>query len=92
MPSPLSFPSKSLARQPKPDEQEALVIFLEWSDEQHGFDDDRESIFRLQDDIIKAIDDAQAGEFDGNEFGEGFCALHVWPECLEPVGGSGDRF
>ncbi len=58
--------------------QHALLVYLRLSDEQHGEHDEREDIFSLEDDMSRAIDAAHAGEFDGNEFGEGFCTLYMY--------------
>jgi hypothetical protein len=62
----------------KPQKQQALLVYVRLSDEQHGEHNEREDIFRLEDEMIKAIDDASAGEFDGNEFGGGFCTLYMY--------------
>jgi hypothetical protein len=77
VPSSFSFLSKIFGAKPKSGEQ-ALLVNLRLSDEVHGSHNERENIFRLEDEMSKAIDAGNAGEFDGNEFGEGFCTLYMY--------------
>jgi hypothetical protein len=53
---------------------------------------DLASVFALEDKLEAAIEKAEVGRFDGNEFGNGECVLYMYGpdadqlfECIEPV-------
>jgi hypothetical protein len=56
----------------------AVIIRLELSDRNFGTEAEREAIFELTDRMEAAISAADAGEFDGNEFGGGECTLYMY--------------
>lgn len=58
--------------------EHAVIVHLRLDDDGFGSDEKRESINERQDDLADAIDDAEAGEFDGDEFGEGECVLYMY--------------
>jgi hypothetical protein len=59
-------------------EEQAVLAHLKLSDDEFGSEDERETVFDLEDQLIEAIQKAGAGEFDGNEFGEGYCRLFMY--------------
>ncbi len=72
--------------------EHAVIVHLELSDDRFGSPEERESISKLEDRLAAAIDGAGAGEFDGDEYGQGECVLYMYgPDAdrlfavLEPV-------
>ena len=72
-------------------EEHAVIVSITLAD-QWPSDQEREELHALQDDLGAAIDAADAGEFDGDEWGEGACTIymygpsadHLW-EAIAPV-------
>jgi len=62
---------------PKPPEH-AFILTLKLSNDQFGTKDERERIHKFSDQLESAIESADAGEFDGDEFGEGVCTLYMY--------------
>ena len=58
--------------------EHAVIVHLRLDDDRFGSVEKRESIFELQDALKDAIDEAEAGEFDGDEFGQGECILFMY--------------
>jgi hypothetical protein len=58
--------------------EHAVIVHLKLDDDGFGSAEKRESINELQDELADAIDEAEAGEFDGDEFGEGECVLFMY--------------
>lgn len=55
-----------------------MIVHFGLKGEQFGEIDEREAIFALEEALIKAIDEAGVGEFDGNEFGGGEAVLYAY--------------
>jgi hypothetical protein len=58
--------------------EEALIVYIRLSDEKSGDQKEREAIFKLEDELILRIEKSGAGEYDGNEIGEGFFTLYMY--------------
>jgi hypothetical protein len=58
--------------------EHAVIAHLRLSDPNFGSEQEREAIFALEDRLNVAIERADAGEFDGNEFGDGECTLYMY--------------
>ena len=58
--------------------EQAVLVHLRLRDGRFGSPDERKAIEVLEDQIQFAIDEASAGEFDGNEFGGGECVLFTY--------------
>jgi hypothetical protein len=58
--------------------EQAVIVHLRLRDDLFGSPDERTAIEALEDQIELAIDEASAGEFDGNEFGGGECVLFMY--------------
>ena len=56
----------------------AVLAKLHLSSGDFGTDDDVDSIHDLADQLAEAIDAANAGEFDGEEFGDGQCTFYMY--------------
>ena len=61
----------------KPPEH-AFIVTPKLSDDRFGTDEERERIHEFSDQLEAAIESAGAGEFDGDEFGEGVCSLYMY--------------
>jgi hypothetical protein len=55
-----------------------VIAYLKLSDSRFGSPVDAESIHALSDRLAEAIEQNAAGEFDGDEFGEGECTLFMY--------------
>lgn len=58
--------------------QHAVIIHLPLGDDELGSKEERERVFRLEVALEAAITAADAGEFDGNEFGGGEATLYCY--------------
>ena len=57
--------------------EHCIQVFLKLSTE-HGSDKDRDRIEALTEKFADAIEKYEAGEFDGDEYGGGFCRLFMY--------------
>ncbi len=62
---------------PSPPEH-AVLVHLNLRDDQFGVEAEREAIHAMSDRMDDAIEAANAGEFDGDEFGAGECTLFMY--------------
>jgi hypothetical protein len=58
--------------------EHAVIVRLPLDDAGFGSAERREALNVLEDELINAIALADAGEFDGNEFGQGECAFFMY--------------
>ena len=58
--------------------EQAVRVHLQLSDTQFGSPTEREAIGNLSDRLDEAIRTQEAGEFDGDEFGDGECVLYMY--------------
>ena len=71
--------SKVVASKPEVTKvEQAVIVYLKLSNSEHGTEQEREMIFKLETELEKKIVAASAGEVDGNEFGEGFVTLYMY--------------
>jgi hypothetical protein len=59
-------------------EEHAVIVTLKLSDAAFGDARERDAIHALTDRLDAAIRAAGAGEFDGDEFGDGVCTLYMY--------------
>lgn len=57
--------------------QQAVLVCLKLSDEEIGTSEERQSAFALADRLIQAVQTSDVGEFDDNQFEEGFCTISL---------------
>jgi hypothetical protein len=57
--------------------EHCVQVFLKLSSE-HGSSEEIESIHEFTDELAEAIEQHEAGEFDGDEFGGGVCRLFMY--------------
>lgn len=58
--------------------EQAVTVYLQLSDNGFGSEDEQHRIYDLSDQLAAAIDTQDAGEFDGDEFGDGSCTLFMY--------------
>jgi hypothetical protein len=58
--------------------EQAVLVYLKLSDDEFGDFDERESVFRLEDEVEPIVSSSGIGEYDGHEFGGGFGTLYIY--------------
>jgi hypothetical protein len=59
-------------------EEQALIVWVRLSNDDSGTEQEREKLFKLEDELIPLIEKSGAGEYDGNEIGGGFFTLYMY--------------
>jgi hypothetical protein len=59
-------------------DEHAVIVHLKLGDDRYGSEDERTAVRTLQQTLATAINEAGAGEFDGNEFGGGEAVLYAY--------------
>ena len=59
-------------------DEHAVIVHLKLGDDRYGSEDERAAVRTLKQTLAAAIDDADAGELDGNEFGGGEAVLYAY--------------
>jgi hypothetical protein len=59
-------------------DEHAVIVHLKLGDDQYGSEDERSAVRTLKYALAAAIDSANAGEFDGDEFGGGEAVLYAY--------------
>jgi hypothetical protein len=65
-----------------------VLVHIPLTDQEFGNSAEREAIFALENQLLAAIQAAGAGEFDGNEFGDGQCTLYMYGNDADRLFGS----
>ena len=55
-----------------------MTVYLKLSDGAFGLEEEQNLIYDLSDQLESAISALDAGEFDGDEFGDGQCTLFMY--------------
>jgi hypothetical protein len=58
--------------------EHAVLVYIKLSDDKMGSEKERNDCHALEDRMERSIKTKQAGELDGDEFGEGFCTLYLY--------------
>ena len=58
--------------------EQAVLVYIKLSDNEFGSEEERDGLFELEDRLEQRIIENDAGELDGNEFGEGYCILYMY--------------
>jgi hypothetical protein len=58
--------------------EQAVIVHVPLDDAQFGSNQRRDALHALEDELIEAIELAEAGEFDGNDFGQGECTFFMY--------------
>ncbi|MDN3352911.1 hypothetical protein [Actinomadura sp. DC4] len=59
-------------------DEHAVIVHIELGDDRYGSEDERATVRTLETALRVAIAEADAGEFDGNEFGGGEAVLYAY--------------
>ena len=59
-------------------DEHAVIVHLKLGDDHYGSEDERTAVRTLKYALAAAIDSANAGEFDGDEFGGGEAVLYAY--------------
>ena len=59
-------------------DEHCVQLHFRLSDDTYGSEHEREAVYALQEQLDAAIAEADAGEFDGNEFGGGKAVLFMY--------------
>jgi hypothetical protein len=59
-------------------EEQALIVYIRLKDEKFGTPEERNTIYALEDEMIRVVEKSGAGEYDGNEIGEGFFTMYLY--------------
>lgn len=62
--------------QPKP-QQQAVIVYAKLADHDMG-DEADDLLYELEEDLQDAIEKTGAGEFDGDEWGNGYCTMFLY--------------
>jgi hypothetical protein len=65
--------------------EHSVQIFVRLSDERNGAAPEREKIFELQESIRDLLEEAEVGELDGDEWGEGFCQIFLYGSAADRI-------
>jgi hypothetical protein len=72
--------------------EHAVIAHIRLTEGKFGSETERAALALLAEDLERVIDERQAGEFDGEEFGDGGCVLYMYGpdadrlfEVVEPV-------
>lgn len=63
-------------------EEQALIVTIKLGSATGG-EDERRRIAAMEDELSAAIEKSDAGEFDGDEFGEGVCTIYTYGPSAE---------
>jgi len=74
----VKFFGKKTPPPPPQNPEHAVLVLIKLSDPGFGRPEERDAIHGLADRLKEAIDQAGAGEYDGDEFGEGQCTLYMY--------------
>jgi hypothetical protein len=61
-----------------PRRRQAILIHVKLADDAFGDSGERPALWDLEDELIRMLDATDAGEYDGNEVGEGFFTIYVY--------------
>jgi hypothetical protein len=65
------------------DIEQALIITIPLSDGANGTHEEQQHLFKLEDELMKAIEQSGAGEYDGNEIGGGTFTIYAYGSSAE---------
>jgi hypothetical protein len=61
-----------------PRRRQAILINIKLADDAFGESRERPALWDLEDELIRVLDATDAGDYDGNEVGEGLFTIHVY--------------
>jgi hypothetical protein len=69
-------------------EEQAVILKLKLSSGQMGTDEERQRIHDLEDQLSNAIKRSAVGDFDGDEYGDGYCTIYMYGPSAEALFGA----
>ncbi|HTV83711.1 MAG TPA: hypothetical protein VME18_13785 [Acidobacteriaceae bacterium] len=66
-------------------EEQAVILKLKLASGQMGGSDERERVHVLEDHLADSIKRSAAGEFDGDEYGDGYCTIYMYGTSAEAL-------
>jgi hypothetical protein len=67
---------------PATDEQ-AVIVWIRLANDDSGSPEELEHCFKVEEEVLRAVEDSGAGEYDGNEIGGGFFKLYAYGPSAE---------
>ena len=64
-------------------EEQAVILKLKLVSGPMGNEEERKRITELEDQLANAIKQSSSGDFDGDEYGDGFCTLYMYGPSAE---------
>ena len=64
-------------------EEQAVILAIPFQSGKEGSPEERKRLFALEDELSAAIKESGAGEYDGNEFGEGVFTMYIYGPSAE---------
>ncbi|MGO8986024.1 MAG: hypothetical protein ACLQFM_14665 [Terriglobales bacterium] len=58
--------------------EEALIVKIPFNAQKHGANDEVERLYKLEGELIQALEHSHVGEYDGNEIGEGTFTMYAY--------------
>jgi hypothetical protein len=74
----MSLLGKLFGAKPAAPSDECVKLCVRLSDDEYGSAAERDAVHEFTDKLAAAIEEHHAGEFDGDEFGEGECMLFMY--------------
>jgi len=68
---------------PATEQEQAVIVWIRLADDDSGSTEEREHFFKVEDEVLRAVENSGAGEYDGNEIGEGFFKLYTYGPSAE---------
>jgi hypothetical protein len=59
-------------------EEQAVILKLKLASGPMGNEEERKRITELEDQLANAIKQSSSGDFDGDEYGEGYCTIYMY--------------
>jgi hypothetical protein len=69
-------------------EEQAVILKIKLASGQMGTDEERHRIHNLEGQLSDAINRSAVGQFDGDEYGDGYCTIYLYGPSAEALFGS----
>jgi hypothetical protein len=72
-------------KNPQEEFQHGVFVYIRLSDDDMGDGEQDDAIYALQEELTKLIETAAIGEFDGDEWGGGYCQLFMYGTSADKI-------
>jgi hypothetical protein len=69
-------------------EEQAVILKVKLASGQMGTDEERQRIHDLEGQLSAAINRSAVGQFDGDEYGDGYCTIYMYGPSAEALFGA----